>query len=72
MKKLFLMLSVAMLTFGSANVFAQENTEAAAPATEEVAAPAGMLLLRRPLLLRRLLRLSTLRLRFRVRLCTTF
>ena len=40
MKKLFLMLSVAMLTFGSANVFAQENTEAAAPATEEVAAPA--------------------------------
>ena len=40
MKKLFLMLSVAMLTFGSANVFAQENTEAAAPATEETAAPA--------------------------------
>ena len=40
MKKLFLMLSVAMLTFGSANVFAQENTETAAPATEEVAAPA--------------------------------
>ena len=39
MKKLFLMLSVAMLTFGSANVFAQENT-AAAPATEEAAAPA--------------------------------
>ncbi len=39
MKKLFLMLSVAMLTFGSANVFAQENA-AAAPATEEVAAPA--------------------------------
>ncbi len=40
MKKLFLMLSVAMLSFGTANVFAQENTEAAAPATEEVAAPA--------------------------------
>ena len=39
MKKLFLMLSVAMLTFGSANVFAQENA-AAAPATEEAAAPA--------------------------------
>ena len=39
MKKLFLMLSVAMLTFGTANVFAQENAEAA-PATEEVAAPA--------------------------------
>ncbi len=33
------MLSVAMLTFGSANVFAQENA-AAAPATEEAAAPA--------------------------------
>ena len=40
MKKLFLMLSVAMLTFGSANVFAQENADAAAPATEEAAAPA--------------------------------
>ena len=39
MKKLFLMLSVAMLTFGTANVFAQENA-AAAPATEEAAAPA--------------------------------
>ena len=44
MKKLFLMLSVAMLTFGTANVFAQETaaapaTEEAAPA-EEVAAPA--------------------------------
>ena len=39
MKKLFLMLSVAMLTFGTANVFAQENAQAA-PATEEVAAPA--------------------------------
>ena len=39
MKKLFLMLSVAMLTFGTANVFAQENA-ATAPATEETAAPA--------------------------------
>ncbi len=40
MKKLFLMLAVAALTFGSANVYAQDAAAEAAPATEE-AAPAA-------------------------------
>lgn len=40
MKKLFLMLAVAAFTFGAANVIAQEPAAEAAPATEEVAAPA--------------------------------
>jgi len=40
MKKLFLMLAVAAFTLGAANVIAQEPAAEAAPATEEVAAPA--------------------------------
>lgn len=37
MKKLFLMLAVAALTFGSANVYAQDAAAETAPATEEAA-----------------------------------
>ena len=40
MKKLFMILAVSVFTLGTANVFAQEADEAAAPATEEVAAAA--------------------------------
>ncbi|MDE6857820.1 MAG: MotA/TolQ/ExbB proton channel family protein, partial [Alistipes sp.] len=40
MKKLFLILTVALFSLGTVNVFAQEAEEAAAPATEEVAAVA--------------------------------
>ena len=35
MKKLFLILSVAMMSFGTVNAFAQEEAAPATPATEE-------------------------------------
>ena len=41
MKKLFMILAVSVFTLGAANAFAQEADEAAAPATEEVAAVAN-------------------------------